>query len=325
MRYIWTMTFLTVLLLPGLASAHGVDENLDTVDGQWFTGSLESPSPSIPKAGILAVEPYVIYTGNTGAYDNSGQNHSVAHDASQIAEVTLLKYAITDKLSVQAVPLLAHTWNDQTSSSAVGAGDLPIEFDYRLNNQDNATGLPSVTVNLGMNFPTGDYDRLRTTLDGLGSGAYTAKEGILLQSLFDTWDDHPARIRLWGSLFEPLASVSVHDTSVYGTGQGFSGKATPGISTQVGIGAEYGLTQRWVLALDVVGNYAAGSNLSGTDGAGNSVNVSNAPASMSLGIAPAIEYNWSSRMGVIAGVEFAPAGQNSASYIAPQIALSMVF
>jgi hypothetical protein len=99
----------------------------------------------------------------------------------------------------------------------------------------------------------------------------------------------------------------------------------PGISTQVGIGAEYGLTQPWALALDVVGNYAAGSNLSGTDGAGNSVNTSNAPASMSLGIAPAIEYNLSSRMGIISGVEFVPAGQNSASFIAPQIALSMVF
>ena len=38
------------------------------VQAQWFTGSLEAPSPALPKAGILAIEPCVIYTNNTGGY-----------------------------------------------------------------------------------------------------------------------------------------------------------------------------------------------------------------------------------------------------------------
>ena len=321
MKFVSVFAFLAVVGFAFSASAHGVGDSVDT---QWFTGSLESPSPAIPQAGIFALEPYLITQANSGAYDNSWAHHSVTNDNNQLQSITLMKYAITNELSVQAVPLVAYTWNDQTTSHGPGFGDLPIEFDYRLNNQNNQTGEPSVTVNLGMNFPTGNYQRLSTPLDGLGSGAYTAKEGVLLQSLFNTWNNHPTRLRLWGSAFEAVANVDVQNVSVYGTGQGFQGHVVPGFSSQVGLGAEYGLDQRWVLAVDLVDNYAASTVLKGAYGGGAAVNT-NLPMSMSIGVAPAIEYNWSSSTGLIAGVEFSAAGQNAPSYIAPQIALSMVF
>ncbi|MGB7496511.1 MAG: hypothetical protein WBR26_03835 [Candidatus Acidiferrum sp.] len=42
-------------------------------------------------------------------------------------------------------------------------------------------------------------------------------------------------------------------------------------------------------------------------------------------LAPAIEYNFSAHVGIIAGAEFSVAGRNTSSYIAPQIALSISF
>ena len=198
------------------ASAQTAD---DTVANQWFTGSLEAPSPALSKAGGIAIEPYAIYTGNTGAYNGGGGHYSVSHDLNQAQSVTLLEYGITDRLSIQALPSFAYSWNDQTTSNGVGAGDLPLDLKYRFIDQNDKTGSPSVTVDLGMNFPIGAYDRLSTQLDGLGTGAYTAKEGLLLQSLFDTWGDHPMRLRLFGAAYEPLANVTVHDVSVYGTAQ----------------------------------------------------------------------------------------------------------
>lgn len=314
---------LVVLVAAALARAAAAQEASDAVQNQWFTGSLVAPSPAIPKAGVFAIEPYAIYTGNTGAYESDWQHRSVSNNTNQLLSVTLLKYAITDKLSVQAIPSFAYQWNGQTTSSGAGVGDLPIEFDYRLKDQDNRTGSPSVTVDLGMSFPTGEYDHLSRSLNGLGSGAYTAKEGLLLQSLFDTWGDHPMRLRLFGAAFEPLAKVSVQDASVYGTGQGFQGQATPGFAAQLGLGIEYGLDQRWVLALDLVDSYADGFRLDGTS-SGNIVHTS-AASSTSLALAPAIEYNWSDSVGLIVGVEFSAAGRNTASFIAPQIALSLVF
>jgi hypothetical protein len=148
-------------------------------------------------------------------------------------------------------------------------------------------------------------------------------EQIEIQQRFTTWG-HAHRLRSWGTISQPLNSVSLHDISSYGTAQGFQGNAAPGFAADVGLGVEYGLTQRWVLALDLVQTYANGFRLNGTDAAGNEVHTHSASSS-SLGLAPAIEYNWSDSVGVIAGVELSVAGRNTASYIAPQIALSVSF
>ena len=79
-----------------------------------------------------------------------------------------------------------------------------------------------------------------------------------------------------------------------------------------------------MLALDLVQNYAAGFRLNGTNAAGGSVQSSGS-SSTSIGLAPAIEYNFSGRAGLIVGVAFSVAGRNTSSYIAPQAALSMAF
>jgi hypothetical protein len=177
---------------------------------------------------------------------------------------------------------------------------------------------------LGMSFPAGEYDGLSVPSVGQGSGTFIAHEGVLLQSLFDTWGDHPLRLRLYADAYEPLAAASVHDISVYGTSQGFHGHATPGFAADGGLGVEYGLSQRWVLALDLVQNYANTTLVSGAIGSA-AVRTSREPASIAFSLAPAVEYNFSARVGVIVGVQFSVAGRNTASYVAPQIALSISF
>jgi hypothetical protein len=319
MRYPSLVLGAAALAVSGTASAQmGGDA---AVQAQWFTGSLEAPSPALPKAGLFAFEPYVIYQGNSGEYGSNGDHHSVPNDTSLIDSVEVLKYGITDRLSVEALPSFAHVWNDQ--SNFTGLGDLPVELEYRFNDEDNKTGFPSITGSLGMTFPTGDYNHLSNSLDGLGSGAYTLKEGILAQSLFDSWGHHPMRFRFYAEAFEPVANVPLGDISSYGTSEGFRGNAMPGFSSVLGIGAGYGLDQRWVLAFDVVQNFANGAQVRGTVG-GASANA-NLPSSASTAIAPAVEYNWSDSIGVIAGVEFTVAGRNTASYVSPQIALAMSF
>jgi hypothetical protein len=317
----WAAILIIVAGLPPIALAQ--DDN-DVVANQWFTGSLYAPSPALPKAGLFAVEPYAVYTHNTGAFDGGWGHYSVPNDLNQLESLTLLKYGITDRLSIQAIPTFSHAWNDQATSGGLGANDLPIELEYRLRDQNNRTGSPSITMSLGMNFPTGDYNRLSTRLNGVGSGAYTAKLGVLLQSLFNTWDDHPMRLRFFGVIYSPLGSVSVRDISVYGTNQGFRGQVAPGVAGQLGIGIEYGLDQRWVLALDLIQTYASGYSLSGTDASGTSVSTLG-PSRTSIIVAPAIEYNWSSSLGIIVGVGIVPAGRNTASHVAPQMALNISF
>ena len=123
---------LVLLVAPGWSRAEAAPYVDDTAQDQWFTGSLESPSPALTKAGTVVVEPYAIYTGNTGAYNNNAWGYySVPNNLNQMQSLTLLKYGITDRLSVQAVPTFNYAWNGLTTSNGVGVGDLPIEFQYR--------------------------------------------------------------------------------------------------------------------------------------------------------------------------------------------------
>jgi hypothetical protein len=43
------------------------------------------------------------------------------------------------------------------------------------------------------------------------------------------------------------------------------------------------------------------------------------------GLAPAIEYNWTSRVGVIVGARWFVAGHNTSASVTPVAAISMVF
>ena len=132
------------------------------------------------------------------------------------------------------------------------------------------------------------------------------------------------RIRLFASAFEPLATTSIKDASVYGTNAGFRGRAKPGVSGQIGLAVGYAIDQRWVLAIDVVQNYAARYRLTGIDVPGNAIATHGLNRSTTA-LAPAVEYNWSANAGLIAGVELSVAGRNSSSYVAPQIALALSF
>jgi hypothetical protein len=129
---------------------------------------------------------------------------------------------------------------------------------------------------------------------------------------------------LYGSVLEPVAKVGLHGTSVYGTSQGFVGHASPGVAGNFGFGSSYCLTQRWVLAFDLVQKFAHGSRIEGADALGNAVNTKQF-GSARTGIAPAVEYNFSSHVGLIAGVELSVLGRNMSSYVAPQMALSSSF
>jgi hypothetical protein len=127
------------------------------------------------------------------------------------------------------------------------------------------------------------------------------------------------------------SSVSVHDQSVYGTANGFSGRAWPGDSFTADAAAEYSLTRHWVLALDVVYQHNDSTRVAGTMSpasmpmTGGAEFAQQSGSSYSLGFAPAIEYNWTSRIGALLGVRVIQIGRNTSATITPAIGLNMVF
>jgi hypothetical protein len=311
-------------LLGSLLSLPAYAQVSQAVTDQWFTGPLVAPSPALPQAGLWDIEPYAITTLSTGSYDAGGHQHGASNEPRTETLLSLFEYGLTNRLSIQAVPAFDYSWNGVTTTRGVAAGDLPVDLKYRALDQDPATGAPSVTLGLGVSFPTGPYDKLGSALDGTGTGAFYLRQQIILQSIFDTPGNHPLRVRLWGEFEEPLNNPTLRDMSVYGTDKGFHGVARPGFQATAGLSPEYGLTQRGVLAADIVYGYADCARVTGSYAGTGYVDTTHG-SSGNWSFAPAVEYNWSPRYGIIAGVQFTFAGHNSGSYVAPQIAFNMVF
>jgi hypothetical protein len=122
----------------------------------------------------------------------------------------------------------------------------------------------------------------------------------------------------------------VRDVSVYGTPAGFRGHANPGDSFLADAAVEYSATRNWVLALDVAYEHDASPHVAGNDGQSGSNPQSfnyfqSSGSTESVFLAPAIEYNWSGKVGVIAGARILAAGRNTTATITPVAAINYVF
>ena len=297
--------------------------NTDTGIDPFYTGSLISPSPAVPKAGLYAFEPYVIETINPNKYSVRGGISSSADVTSSTATLTLMKYGITDNLSIELLP--QSQINQEANAgfnSGSQVGDLPIELEYRLLDQDKKTGKPSITFSAGVDVPTGRYQNLYSGFDGQGAGTTRGRLGLLAQSLLFGQSQHPVRIRAYVTGAIPLGSVGLHNISSFGTNQGFVGTGTTGLGGSFGASVEYSFTQRLVFATDIFYAVSRSSNAYGFQG---NIPVSlRSGASDNLQLAPAFEYSFNDYFGIIAGVAFSVEGHNSSDIVQPQIAFNFV-
>lgn len=297
----------------GVASRDSASQQ--SIHDAWFTGPVFAASASTLPQGHFYAEPYLF--------------DAMSRGASSVGSRTYLIYGLLDRVSVGLIP--AFGFNKPASgpsSTRIGVGDVTFTSQYRLTGA-NARGLkPVSSAVLQGTFPSGRYDRLgERPSDGLGSGAYSTTVG-----LFSQWLSWLPNTRILRTRFDVSVTFSrqahVEGVSVYGTSAGFIGTAKPGVSLTLNPAWEYSVTKPLVLALDLVyvrneSTRVSGQDLSGTAGGTPSSVAFSSARSTTTGLIPAIEYNWSSRVGVIAGARFiVPAGGSRFS-VTPVVALSM--
>ena len=265
----------------------------------WWTGPMLAPSAGTLPPGHWLVEPYV-YDIKTAHADNYGSRAYVI-------------YGLLNRFSVGVIPILG--LND-----GIGLGDLTAQAQYRLTQFQPGSWVPTMSIVAQETFPTGTYDRLGTnTSNALGAGAYATTLGFYSQTYF--WMPNGRILRARLDLSQVVYSTRVHvdDVSVYGTGPGFLGRALPGLSSSADLAAEYSATQRWVLALDAAYGWNGDTRVEG-----DNVQL-HSGWSESLALAPALEYNMSSRIGVLLGVRFIDIGRNTTHSVSPALAVNMVY
>lgn len=319
------------LLALGVATAARAEaENRQSRDDAWWTGPLLAASPGVPSPGHFLIEPYVFDAIPRGRYDNDGTRHSGPH-ANNFGSQSYILYGLADRISVGLIPRFG--FNDPQrgrGSSSPGVGDLTLQAQYGLTTYREGSWIPTTAFVFQETLPTGKYDRLGDRpADGLGSGAYSSTLSLYSQYFFWMPNGRILRTRLDFS-YSISGSAGVRDVSVYGTGEGFKGRARPGNSTVIDAAWEYSLTRNWVLALDVLYQHDSSTHLAGSY-PGNpltglpAMNVQlNSGASHSWSLGPAIEYNFNSRVGIIAGAKFTMAGSNAAAVVIPVAAVNIV-
>jgi hypothetical protein len=300
-------------------------------DDAWWTGPLLAASAGSLAQGHFLVEPYVFDAIPRGHYDNEGRRHGGPH-ANNFGSQSYVLYGLTDRVGIGLIPRFGfNDPSDGRSSSKVGVGDLTLQAQYGLTRFTEGTWIPSTSFVFQETLPVGKYDRLGDRpADGLGAGVYSTTLALYSQYFFWMPNGRILRTRLDLS-YSISGSASVRDVSVYGTGEGFRGRARPGDSAVINAAWEYSLTRNWVLALDVVYEHDSNTHVSGLDLYGPAgTGLSPAAVELNSGpghtwsLAPAIEYNFTSRVGIIAGAKLTTSGRNAAAVVIPVAAINIV-
>jgi hypothetical protein len=284
----------------------------------WWTGSMLAAGAGTLPPGHFLIEPYLYAV-------------TVPH-SNTFGSFNYIIYGLADRLSVGMIPTAGYTRTSEgLGSSGVGLGDQSLMAQYRLTKTHSAGGMPTMSVNVEETFPTGKYDRLGNRPDdGFGSGAYTTTLALYTQQLFWLPNGRLMRMRLNTSLAFST-HVNIEDVSVYGTSEGFRGQAVPGRSVYIDAAWEYSLTRSWVPALDITyrhnGNTrVTGYNMPESGGVQNLPGIRlNSGTSDAFAFAPGIEYNWTSKLGVLLATRIIPAGHNTIASITPAVAINIFY
>lgn len=305
---------IVLLLGAGVANANTNQPR----DDAWWTGPLLAASPGSLTPGHFLIEPYLFDAIPQGHYDNDGRRHPGPH-ANDFGSQSYLLYGLTNTVGVGLIPRFG--FNDVgggRGSSKVGVGDLSVQAQYGLTRFQEGSWIPTTAFVVQETLPTGKYDRLGDhPADGLGLGTYSTNLALYSQYFFWMPNGRILRTRLDVS-YQISGSAGVRDVSVYGTDEGFRGRARPGNVTVVDAAGEYSMTQHWVLAMDVVYEHDGSTHV---HGAGLDFNTGE---SHTWSLAPAIEYNFNSRVGVIAGAKLTVAGRNATAVVIPVAAVNIV-
>lgn len=288
-----------------------------------FTGPLVSSSPPLPK-GLLNVEPYLINTQVVGTYDANGNRHDVDGVPDSWTLAVPMAYGVTDRLNLGAT-FRAGLASTLSGSRSWQMGDTGVSMSYLLASRDAHNA--ALTFALKQNLPTGRHDRLarHNLAEATGSGAATTRIALYGQAYFLPEQNLRGRINV--SWRVPGSHAPLDSESAYGTPAGFDGRVELGAASEASLGLEYSLNPRWVLATDLVYEQDRGARLRGTipSGSGAVAFDRALPSSWRASVAPAVEYHWNDRIGLIAGAFVSFDGRNSAAVFSPQIALNMVF
>jgi hypothetical protein len=295
-----------------------------------FTGPLLTPNAQTIPQGMLVVEPYLMQYKSDSYYDSQGNEQTSRPGVRQWQTLVPIFYGVTDRFQVQATVGGAHAMSGGSSTSGWGITDTTLGAQYLLLAPGADKKGPAVSLNYSHRFPTGKYDQLNENpLNALGNGAHVDTFSLLAQQYVWLPNGRPLRFRAAVSYSLPPSGVDVKGANAYAScaPSDFRGNVRLGNAFGISTSVEYSINPQWALAMDLAYNRTGSSILKGGAGSGDSATFleNRNPSRHVYSLAPAVEYNFNDRFGLIAGVQFSFAGRNNDSFMTPMAAFNMVF
>lgn len=284
-------------------------------DKPWLTGPLLTPSSRVVPPGHYNIEPYLywtVFSGNYGSHWEIIRKRKFYELTAQI----VFKIGFLEGIAISGV--VQGFRNSTRGKTAYAFGDLPLGLEFELYKGKNWFWKFAVQESI----PTGRYQKLDSDKFGVeagGTGSYATQISLTIGNLHHFSGTHFLSSRFNFAYTIP-SSVHVKGLNVYGGDPSTRGRVFPGNVFSFLYGVEYTLTRNWALAFDL-----AAFTAEKTEFQGRTLFPVNSPSAVQLSIAPAIEYNWSEAMGIIAGTWFTIAGRNSNRFFNSVIAYNYNF
>ncbi|HSX12686.1 MAG TPA: hypothetical protein VLF61_04265 [Rhabdochlamydiaceae bacterium] len=292
--------------------------------GPWLTGPLLTPTSQTVAAGYMNIEPYVYFNVFTGAYGNDWNKVS-APNFYNVNFSLPAYFGLTEWMDIQILPQA--NYNKTQGTSSLVFGDFLFTADFQLLRETPENSLPGLKFYVLETFPTGSYQKLkpeRLRTDAGGKGSFQTEVGLVIGRLIHISGVYYANLRL-NPFYNYLAPVHIKGFNFYGGSRDTSGRIYPGSQIGYFFGAEFTLSKNWAFAFDSVGFYTTKTHFSGRPGTNpktGAPNVLSLPPQWQFSFAPAIEYNFSQSVGIIAGSWFTVAGRNSPRFISGVLAIN---
>ncbi|NGX34434.1 MAG: hypothetical protein K1060chlam1_00787 [Candidatus Anoxychlamydiales bacterium] len=292
----------------------------------WYTGPLLADNGTNTAKGKVNIQPYLFFRDTNGVY-NKSWGHQSAPSTFTFHSQLELEAGLTKWLDIKFIGNALY--KDKEGEKSFEVGDTNVEIGIQLLRDKMFTMIPAIRLTIAENFPTGKYKNLNPNklgIDASGSGSYETLFGFVLEKVVYWFESHPIRYRI-NPTYTYSTKVSVKNFNTYGGGFNTNGKVKPGGFFSGIFSFEFSFTQRWVFAMDIAQTYSGKTTFKGMPGLAEDGSIaSNAKkTSNQTSLAPAIEYNFSANLGVLAGSHFSVRGKNSTDFASGIISATYTF
>ncbi|MBN2479785.1 MAG: hypothetical protein JXA94_06120 [Parachlamydiales bacterium] len=299
----------------------------------WFCGPFVADSASNADKGMTAPSFYLYYVMSNAVYDNNWNKVDVPNTKTIIPELSL-QFGMTTWLDITFDGSINSAKNKD--SKATHWRDVSVKLGFQLLKEKTDTSIPSLRFVIKEIFPTGKYQNLnpeKNFIDSSGTGSYITMLGLNASKVLNLFNCH--LLKLVGNIQYYIPSnVHVDSINIYNGLFPAYGIVYPGKSLTAIFAFDFSFTQRFAFSMDILYTYISKTRFSGNriiaesplvpiTGQGEPLATAYPPTlasgqinsrSILFTLSPAIEYDFSDSLGIIATYWFSFAGKNISTF-----------